>query len=241
MKNFYQSLIILTFFSACSNEGDLSIDDTDATHSTYHSKSPEIPANTDNDYDIAGQIHNEILAAYCESTPQPTTLEGVMGLLEAKTTANPNFFFIKELTYTPPFGDRVLHIANLKGDAIDEVINGSGLSTIAKTSFNLFVTSLLRQVATQENYQPIYDFIVGYEAQVKANPVFSSKDKEVILITTSIARHSVYLKKKRPKKNTDPDWDWMTGNIMGGTDGASSGTAEAISMALAVGIFENIK
>ena len=92
---------------------------------------------------------------------------------------------------------------------------------------------------TELNGDVLSDFVIKYENAVIANPAFTTNDKKVMLITTSIARHSTYMARKKPKKNTDPDWIIFVGNIIAGTEGSEDGAAKAVTMALVTGIAQN--
>jgi len=92
---------------------------------------------------------------------------------------------------------------------------------------------------TEDDYEVIYNYIVAYETIVLKSTSFTESDKRVALITTSVARHSAYYRKKRPKKNKDPEWDLMVGNIIAATDGAATGIQESVMRALIVGIAQN--
>lgn len=113
------------------------------------------------------------------------------------------------------------------------------MTAAGKVSLDSFVNSLLSLLDKEDNCDVFYDFVVNYEATIINNPLLTERDKRIILTTSSIARHTTYRAMKRPKKNTDPDWDLLIGNIMGGTDGAIYNRAEAITMALVTGIAQN--
>ena len=59
------------------------------------------------------------------------------------------------------------------------------------------------------------------------------------MTSTSILRFSAYRAKKKPKKNTDPDWlIWVT-HVYGAEEGAEENEAKAIVTALVTGIVSN--
>ena len=120
-----------------------------------------------------------------------------------------------------------------------EIISNSLDTEVAKNSLSNFITTVLSLCETEDDYGVIYDYIVAYEATVLKSTSFTERDKQVVLTTTSVARHAAYYRKKRPKKNKDPEWDLMVGNIIAATDGASTGIQESVMRALIVGIAQN--
>lgn len=54
-----------------------------------------------------------------------------------------------------------------------------------------------------------------------------------------MARHSAYMARKKPKKNTDPDWTILVVNIVAAADGAENGMAKSVTEGLVGGITSN--
>ncbi|HEY0092504.1 MAG TPA: hypothetical protein VGB43_08470 [Flavobacterium sp.] len=199
----------------------------------------ELPANNDNSYDLAGKIHNEILSSYYANDSLPQTLAEISALVEKEAALNPSFGAFSGTTYLPINNGTIENILADTGSSINGVIAVSGLTPDARISLSNFYSALLPHIAANEPYEYLYYLITTYEDSIIANNVFTTRDKALILTTTSIARHSSYMRTKRPRKNTDPDWDWMTGNLISGTSGAGSGGGEAITAALKAGIMQN--
>lgn len=120
-----------------------------------------------------------------------------------------------------------------------EVIENSLATDEAALSLQSFISTLVPLCDEEDDYNIIYSFITSYENTVLGSKNIPASDKQVILITTSIIRYSTYERKKRPKKNTDPEWDLMIGNIIGSVDGASEGIEAAVLKSLLCGIVEN--
>jgi hypothetical protein len=106
-------------------------------------------------------------------------------------------------------------------------------------SLTAFITSF--ELCFHAGYESddLYEKVIDYETTVLQNSGFTANDKRVILTTTSITRHSSYLARKKPKKNTDPDWTILIGNIVAAVDGAEDGAANAVVAALVAGIAQN--
>ena len=120
-----------------------------------------------------------------------------------------------------------------------DVVFNTSLTSGAKSSLIAFINSLMVTFQTESNCDVLYNYVVTYEKSIVNNPALTSRDKQIILITTSVARHTAYLAKKRPKKNTDPDWTVLIGHVAAAVDGAENGMAESITMGLATGIAQN--
>lgn len=238
MKTFYSCLFILTFFISCDSDSEIASQRT--VNSVITSRiATELPGNIDNPYDEAGWVHNEIFESYYASGIKPTTISGIVERVEVLADANVNFKAIKTATYHNVSATRVQYILDRKSTCVTDVISNSSLTQGAKSSLTTFINSLVTTFATESNCDVLYNYVVAYEKNIISDSSLTGKDKQIILITTSVARHSAYLAKKRPKKNTDPDWTILVGNVIAATDGAEYGMAEAITEGLVAGIASN--
>ena len=61
-------------------------------------------------------------------------------------------------------------------------------------------------------------------------------DLKILLTTTSIVRYATHHRKKRPKKNTDPEWDLLIFDMAGACSGARTSTQEAVALSVISGI-----
>lgn len=237
MKTLYSCLIILTFFTSCSTDSDTAQQDaiTTVTNRTVNL----LPGNNANPYDEAGWLHNELFESYYASDNLPISISGIANRVEAIANANAGFNAIKTSTYHNVSETRVQYILDHKNTCVTDIISASSLTTKAKSSLGTFITSLVVVFDTETNCDVLYQFVADYEKEVLNDSLLTAKDKQIILTTTSIARHSAYLAKKKPKKNTDPDWTILVTNVVAAADGAEYGSAEAITMALTTGIAQN--
>jgi hypothetical protein len=149
------------------------------------------------------------------------------------------FLALKESSYHDVQQNTVASIVEHPLTCQADIINGTGLSAIGKLTLNGYVTNVLLLAQKEIEFKPVYDYICEFETAVIGNATLTAKDKRVILLATSISRYSINKAKKRPKKNTDPDWTVFIGNIMGGTFGGDNDTAEALTTALVCGIAQN--
>lgn len=195
--------------------------------------------NKNNPFDYCGQLFLEMLDVYYETPRDSVALDTLISEIEHIAQNVPAFHSIKLMGYQTPLVERVHYFVTFKDTCLPSVLLDAGMSEPAVLSFSTFVKDYLAICSSEADYGAIYKFVVDYEALVLRDLRMTSRDKELILITTSVARHSAAAKRKRPKKNTDPAWDFLICGIYGSIEGASSSPAEAITLALVSSIAEN--
>jgi len=234
MKKLYSCLLILTFFISCDNAPE-----TTKNPNLSNRIASEVPGNAANPYDEAGWVHNALFESYYEMGSKPTTVSGIINKVQALADANSDFTGIKTSSYQPVSVVRVQYLLDHKNTCITDVISASSLTTKAKLSLSTFITSLIVVFDTETNCDVLYKFVADYEKEILNDSLLTAKDKQIMLITTSVARHTTYLAKKKPKKNTDPDWTILIGHVIAASEGAEDGSAKAVMMALVTGIAQN--
>lgn len=239
MKNLIY-LLFAVLLCSCSSESLETAEAQNRVAEMQNSRFGDtLPQNSDNEYDYAGKIHNDILTAYYGGAFFPSTIAEIAQIVDSLANLHPDFTAIKGSSYVPVSVTRVEYLLADRDSTMARVLGSSGLSLHAKQFLTGFMEDLDDLIADDEDYDSIHSFITTLETAIISDSLLSFNEKEVLFTTTSIARYTVYMKRKRPKKNQDPDWDWLTANIMGGTDGAVTGTAEAISRAVVTGIADN--
>ena len=157
-------------------------------NTTKNSKSRvEIPANSDNPFDVDGQVLYKQGSYPILKISQKGIVTNKVGSSDANSGSS----------------GKVLVILS---DSFSEIIANWDATVEAKLSFSRFINSLLFLSKTEEPYEILYDFIVDYEASILTNETFSEKDKEVILTNSSVVRYETYEESITPPKNKDPDW-----------------------------------
>ena len=244
MKNLYSCTLILAFLTAslfgfvsCDSETDLSTENV--RNGTTYRIANELPGNDSNPYDEAGWLHNELFETYYANSIVEGNISVIAIKVEAIAEANSGFKAIKSSTYHTVSPERVQYIIDHKSTCVNDIISTSSLTAPAKSSLSAFITSLVVLFDNESNCDVLYQFVVDYEKEILRDTSLSVKDKQIILTTTSIARHSSYLAKKKPKKNTDPDWTILVANVIAATEGAEYGMAESITTGLVAGIAQN--
>ncbi|MGL2965864.1 hypothetical protein [Flavobacterium sp. XGLA_31] len=238
MKQFSFCFILCSFFISCNTSSEEGF--TGSTQRLAGTTLDTIPISPTNPYDATGQVYYELLTAYYQGELRPFTLTGIITQSTEIANATPSFLALtKGVPYVFTASDRVASIVSQPEACLATTIDATLNTTAAKSSLTDFVGSLLSLTAKEDTYDPIYTYIVAYEDSVLRSATFTERDKKIILTTASIARHTVYAKKKKPKKNTDPDWTLLVGNITAAIDGAGVSSEEAIMRALVTGIVEN--
>ncbi|MFA6273956.1 MAG: hypothetical protein WC662_02240 [Candidatus Paceibacterota bacterium] len=159
--------------------------------------------------------------------------------MESLANSNSTFTALKDTNYQPVSQVRVQYLLEHQSTCVADVISNSSMTAAAKLSLADFINSLVVFFPTELNGDVISDFVIKYEDTVLTNPAFTTNDKRIMLVTTSIARHSAYMARKKPKKNTDPDWTILVVNIVAAADGAENEMAKSVSQSLVGGIASN--
>lgn len=243
MKNLYSCLTVLFILSACSTEPERSDAELKVspsmTATIAHRNSADMPANRDNPYDVVGQVHNDILYAYYDNWPLAVGVAAVKNRVMTIANAMPAFTAVKGINYQDMNVSTIESLLSNPNNCVAQTVGASVLSPAAKTSLTAFSNDFFDMMVNEDDYAIIYERICSYEATVLASALLTVQDQRAILMTTSIARYTAKPPKKKPKKNTDPDWTIWVGNLMGGLTGAQNDTADAIATAIITGIAQN--
>lgn len=190
-------------------------------------------------FDHAGSMHTEVLLGYYADTLLPATADGCIARLDAVVAVHPYFAGFSPADYGLVPEGRILAIADNGPAELAVLMDELPLSLQAREGLYLFVTEVLEREVQGEAEAELHAFMVGYEGNVLSSNTYTDTEKEYLLTVASILRHSVQAKRKRPKKNTDIDWDWLTANVAGAALGAQYGPRQAILTAARAGILEN--
>lgn len=197
------------------------------------------PINNSNNYDLLGQVYQDVLLNYYAESVLPNSNDSIIATVNLKAHNHSFFGNLLPTEYDLLPESRIEYLALHGGTALDSLVANMPLSAKAKTDFSQFVASVLLQVANEDNYLEIYNNVVFYETTIQDSAQLTTVEKVNLLMVTSIIRHSVYARKKRPKKNTDLDWYWLTANFAGAIEGVQYGKEHTVLAALKSGIIEN--
>ena len=237
MKNLYSFLIILTFFASCNE--DLNVPHEVNTNAITNRVRDVLPLNSDNPYDKVGLFHNELFETYYEGINLPNNIVDMVRRVDSIARSSALFISLADYAYQLLSASRVAYIVQHKRTCVAQVITNSSLSADAEVNLAGFINMLVTHFDTGCSGELLYDYVAKYEDIIINNPNYTSKDKKIILITTSVARHSSYRARKRPKNNFDPDWIVLVGNVIAATEGVEESDAKAATMALATGVAQN--
>ena len=236
MKKIYSCLLILTFFASCAEDENTAPEINPAL--SNKDGGDVLPAYSANPYDHAGQIFDEIFDAYYDGTIRQTDVLSVIAAVDTIANANTSFTNLGN-SYTALTVERVQYLATRSSSDIGGIIGASTLSSSGKTSFSNFLISFVAMYDIESDALKMYNAVAEYEETVITNDLLTANDKRVILTTTSILRYSSYRAKKKPKKNTDPDWLISVGHAFGAAEGAEEIMPKAIVEGLVTGIVSN--
>ncbi len=225
------------FFSACT-ASDPDVKDDPAT-SANKGIGAVLPAYSNNPYDNAGRIYDDLFDEYYNGSIRSKTVVGIITEVTSIANANNAFLANNNSGYQPLSATRIEYLASRNSSDIAGIIGSSNLSLTAKVSFSNFLISLVGLCSTETDAQTMYDEVVKYEEKVLMSSFLGFEDKRIILTTTSIIRYSSYRAKKKPKKNTDPDWLILVTHVFGAEEGAEENSSKAILTGLVTGIVSN--
>lgn len=234
--------MILAFFGCSREDIQTSQSGTDpATASAAFRTTDDPAANDANPFDRTGRVHDELFISYFAQPAPVFSIDNVAAQVEALALANAGFQDLEGAGDTRNAAANAQAWMGHETCGASDAVNASALGAMAKTSLADFTASLLAMNSSVTDYEVFYSFITEYEAAVLNNLQMTAGEKEFILTVTSIGRYSTYRGKKKPKKNTDPDWDMMVLSLAGGIDGAGQSPAASVVNALTAGIVQNQK
>lgn len=244
MKNIHSCTLLIAFFIMMGTGLVSCSPDNETTNSgnltTFAAKRIiSLPENEVNPYDEAGLLYNELFDTYYTNGNLGGTVSQIATQVQTIADANTSFNSIKDFPYHNVSSTRVQYLLEHPTTCVSDVISVSSMSAVGKSSLANFINFFIVFLGTESDCDVIYQKVVAYENEVLLNTALTETDKQIIFTTTSVIRHSAYRARKKPKKNTDPDWDIFIGNIIASTEGAEYGSAEAATMALVTGIAQN--
>ncbi|RZK13163.1 MAG: hypothetical protein EOO46_00320 [Flavobacterium sp.] len=235
MKHFYLWMIIPFLFSCTMDNEKSNTQSIAPNHRTAG-----FPENISNEYDTAGKLHYDLCEAFDISPSVISSLHEAVSATNGLAVGSQDFQLIVPGNYVSPSEQQLSYIIENPQRPVD-VINQLALSGKGKTSLLNFVNTLDFFKSQGMTYDEIYSFIVSYEDSINQDVSFGEVDRKIIFTTTSIARYAHYFTERRKKKKPvrDKDWDVSIGNLVAGSDGSQESTAKAVSMSVAVGLYNN--
>lgn len=196
------------------------------------------PGNPQNPFDAAGQLHNTITYAWQLDERTPGQLEAVLKDVEELAVREEVFHQLAGSAYVSPSHSLLKNIMDMQEASIGPIITKASMSPVAGKSLEGFIHKVMELDTTDLHYRTIYSYIVEYEDNIMKQDL-TERDRKVMLLTASVARHASYLAKTLKRKPRDRDWDLVVANIVAATEGATQGSAQAVILAATAGILSN--
>lgn len=244
MKNIHSCILIIALFiimtsGLISCSSDIETTNSENVNAISAKRVTTLQGNDANPHDEVGWLYNELFDTYYTNGNLGGTVSQIATQVQTIADANMSFNLIKGSPYHNVSSTRVQYLLEHPTTCVNDVISASSMSIAGKSSLTSFINFFIVFLSTESNCDIIYQKVVAYENEVLNNIGLTETDKRIILTTTSVTRHLAYRANKKPKKNTDPDWTVLIGNIVASTEGAEYGSAEAATMALVTGIAQN--
>jgi len=245
MKSFYLCIISLFLLYSCSETSELTAEEEQyLSSSPYSNKLADsinelLPHNPANSYDYVGQLHYELYQDYYTQLEDSLALAQVSTRIEMLANRHVKFssYFGTNYSFTQLGG--FVSLLSCEFSCVETVLSNSSLSIVAKEKMKIFFSDFDVLFEKSITSDALLQYIFLFEEEVIQSPDFTTFDKSVILSTTSIARFSTYESKRRPKKNSDPEWDSLITNLLGTIVGAEHSIADGIVASLICGIQSN--
>ncbi len=236
MKTITLSLSILAFMASCTAEEN-GVEHQPAFRKLY-SKTIQYPSNPSNPYDSTGAVYLDLLHLYYEKKTNAENLNTLLPAVESTAFDYPGFIpFYSD--YTSPDLLTISSIINDPQRTMENLVANSGLSLKAQLSWYNFTDAVISYIEEDLDYSTLHQYITTHETEWGLDFTYTATDKQLLLVSSSIIRHSIFAKSKKPKKNTDPEWDLMIGNFTAAMEGAKYSKGTAIIYALVTGIAQN--
>jgi len=222
-------LLSLAIVSCTADDGkEMSVNPVKASHGlARYGTEGDGAANPLNPFDAFGKAHNDILDIYFAAGRKDSTLAKV---IEGTGMAAEQILEFNFDDSHLPQKAAIAAILDNPSVRLNETLSNSSLSSPAKLSLSSFINGLISLGASSFDIQ--YSYIVSYESEASASGLLLQEDKRVVLTVATIARHSLYYRKRRK----DKDWETSVGNIAAMVEGTLSNSAKGAVMAVATGI-----
>lgn len=197
-----------------------------------------LAGNFDNPYDLAGSIHTELFTDYCTSTAPDSSLTVVITDLVKLANANANFRNLSATSYSFTNTQRLERLLVVSDSVLTTSLRIAVSDVSLQMSFENFIKKIMTECGNEASYLALHNEIVSYEDTIMDDISVSASDKKVVLTVTSVLRYKIKRLKKRPKKNTDSDWDLMITTMGAAAEGGKEDLQEAIILSLLAEIYK---
>jgi hypothetical protein len=227
MKKFYSGLSTLICFSflfvldSCTTDTSFVSSDTPESVGSkkeilyYNTKKADaMPTNIENPYDSDGRMYHELFKNDYASNGSKDASSSVSSAVATKTALN-KMQKKDNNAATLAKGTNVISESSI---SFSDIIANSNMTAAAKLSLIDFINSFLFLFNQESGYVMLYDFVVQYETSILTDPILTETDKQIILTTTSFARHSAYETRTGSTAIIDPDWRKLVTHLIGDSE-----------------------
>lgn len=245
MKSFYLCVISLFFLYSCSETSEFEVfeksyqDDLSYSYKLVDSTSQLLPFNPANKFDYVGELHYELYQDYYAQLNDSSSLYQVSLTVEQLVNQQPKFINYFGNNYNFTHLNAVTSLLDCNTSCVATVLSNSSLSLVAQEKMKIFFSDFELLFEKSITSDEVIQYVMLFEDEIIHSSSFTAFDKSVILSTTSIARFSTYESKRRPKKNSDPEWDSLITNLLGSVVGCEYGIADGVITSLICGIQSN--
>lgn len=230
----FASTLFLFLLAGCSPE-ELSMKDSADTSNHYRKMRTQEPFNPANANDHVGVVYGELLDAYYLLPPANLNLQQIIDQGEVLSALNSGFLSLSgHLPYDPLDVQDVQPYLMVDEDAFEDVLSPL-YSETAVTYLYGISTSLASLKNSNLPYKDVYSYLVSIESAISADPQLTIQERDALLTTASIVRHSLHNDKKR--KRRDRDWEWMTSNFAATANAAMDSQQQAVMMSFATDVY----
>ena len=231
MKKFYSGLSTLICFSflftldSCTTDPSIVSSDTPESVVSnkeipyYNSKKADtMPANTENPYDSDGRMYHELFKNNYESDGLQSLSSSISSHVASVAYAKTTFNKMQKKDNISVAVAKGTNAISHNGIGFSDIIANSNMTAAAKLSLIDFIHSFLFLFKQEDRYAVLYDFVVQYERSILTDPILTETDKQIILTTTSFARHSAYETRTESTAIIDPDWRKLVTHLIGDSE-----------------------
>jgi hypothetical protein len=231
MKKFYSGLSTLICFSflfvldSCSTDPSIVSSDTPESVESkkeilyYNTKKvDEMPTNTDNPYDSDGRMYYELFKNHNASDGLQDASSSVSSPVASVAYTKTSFNKMQKKENNSAAVAKGTNVIFDSTVSFSDIIANSSMTASAKLSLIDFIHSFLFLFKQEDRYAVLYDFVVQYETSILTDPILTETDKQIILTTTSFARHSAYETRTESTAIIDPDWRKLVTHLIGDSE-----------------------
>lgn len=231
MKKFYSGLSTLICFSflftlnSCTTDSSFVSSDTPESVGLnkevlyYNSKKADVmPTNTENPYDSDGRMYYELFKNHNASDGLQDASSSVSSLVASVAYTKTSFNKMQKKENNSVAVAEGISVNSDSTVSFSDIIGNSNMTATAKLSLIDFIHSFLFLFKQDSRYAILYDFVIQYERSILTDPILTETDKQIILTTTSFARHSAYETRTESTAIIDPDWRKLVTHLIGDSE-----------------------